>query len=48
MDASEMLTGSEIPECQMQIVGERLEEYKKNPGLALDFEYFMNEIEQDL
>ena len=37
-----------VPEWQKAIVKERMEEYKKNPERALDFDATMDEIEKDL
>lgn len=38
----------DIPPWQMDEVRERMEEYKKNPDLALDFDKTMDEIEEEL
>jgi len=38
----------EVPEWHKAIVRERMELYKKNPGLASDFDTAMNDIEKDL
>ena len=38
----------EIPSWQMDIVRERMEDYKKNPDQALDFDQTMDEIEKEL
>jgi len=48
MDALEMLPNTDVPEWHIQIVSDRLEEYKKNPKLALDFDEAMNDIENEL
>ena len=48
MDAIEMLPKTDVPEWHTQIVSERLEEYKNNPKLALDFDEVMNDIEKEL
>jgi len=37
-----------IPEWQVKEVRERMEQYKKNPGAALDFDEAMDDIEKDL
>jgi hypothetical protein len=41
-------TDIDIPQEQMNIVNERLEEYNKNHDSALDFDSAMNDIEKDL
>jgi t-SNARE complex subunit (syntaxin) len=38
----------EIPSWQINEVRERMEDYRKNPDLAFDFENAMDEIENDL
>lgn len=38
----------EIPEEHKEIVRERIEEYKKNPGNTLDFDNSMDDIENTL
>jgi len=37
-----------IPEWHKDLVRERLEDYKKNPGSSLDFDSAMDDIEKDL
>lgn len=37
-----------VPEWQKEQVRSRMEEYKKNPGQALDFETALDGIENDL
>ena len=37
-----------IPEWHKQVVNERLEDYKKNPGNAKDFNIIISEIENDI
>jgi hypothetical protein len=39
---------TEIPSWQIDEVKERVEDYRKNPDLALDFENAMDEIENEL
>ena len=41
-------TDIDIPQEQMDIVNERLEEYNEDPDSALDFDSAMNDIEKDL
>jgi hypothetical protein len=48
MEALEMITDSDVPEWHMQIVNERMEEYKKNPKLAQDFDDAMDDIDKEL
>ncbi|MES2701427.1 MAG: addiction module protein [Bacteroidota bacterium] len=49
MDAVELLIEDDtIPEWQVNLVNERMAEYKKNPGIALDFDEAMDDIEKDL
>lgn len=48
MEALEMLSDNDIPDWHIQIVTERLEEYKKNPKLALDFDDAMDDLEKEL
>ena len=48
MEALEMVEDSDVPEWHMQIVTERMEEYKKNPKLAQDFDEAMDDIEKEL
>jgi len=49
MDAIEMLPNTDdIPDWHMQVVNERLAEYKENPKLGLDFDDAMDDIERDL
>lgn len=38
----------EVPEWQKEQVRIRMEEYKNNPGQALDFESALDDIEMDL
>jgi hypothetical protein len=38
----------DLPEWQKEIVRQRLDDYRKNPGSALDFESAMDEIENEL
>ncbi len=38
----------DVPEWHKAIVAERMEEYKRNPGLAQDFDEAMDEIEKGL
>jgi hypothetical protein len=38
----------DVPEWHKEIVRARLEEYKKNPKIALDFDSAMDEIEKGL
>ncbi len=38
----------DIPEWQIKEVRKRLEDYKKNPGQATDFDAAMDDIEKDL
>ncbi|MBA4408031.1 MAG: addiction module protein [Bacteroidota bacterium] len=38
----------EIPTWQMDEVSERMEDYRKNPDQALDFDQSMDEIEKEL
>lgn len=38
----------DIPEWQIKEVTSRLNEHKKNPGEAMDFESALNEIENNL
>jgi hypothetical protein len=38
----------EIPSWHLQVIRERLEDYKNNPDQALDFENAMDEIEKEL
>ena len=38
----------DIPEWHKQIVQDRIEEYKKNPKIAIDFDAAMDEIEKEL
>ena len=38
----------EVPEWQKEQVRNRMEEYKNNPGQALDFETALDDIEKDL
>ena len=47
MDALEVLH-EDIPGWHMAVVNERLEEYRKNPSQALDFDEAMTDIENDL
>lgn len=37
-----------IPEWQIEEVKQRLEDYKKNPDQALDFDAAMDDIEKDI
>jgi len=48
MDALEMIEDHDVPDWHIQIVNERLGEYKKNPKLTLDFDEAMDDIEKDL
>ncbi len=48
MDAVELLYENSIPEWHMQVVTERLNEYKSNPSLALDFDTAIDEIENEI
>ncbi len=38
----------EIPSWQMDIVIERMEDYKKNPDQVLDFDQTMDEIKSEM
>ncbi|MFK7756236.1 MAG: addiction module protein [Flavobacteriales bacterium] len=38
----------QIPEWQKQEVKQRLEEYRRNPDSAIDFDKAMDDIEKDL
>ena len=38
----------DVPQWHIDIVRERLAEYKSNPKIAADFDEAMNEIEKDL
>lgn len=38
----------DVPEWHKQIVRDRIEEYKRNPRIALDFDAAMDEIEKGL
>jgi hypothetical protein len=38
----------DVPEWHKEIVRDRLEEYKKNPKIAMDFDTAMDEIEKGL
>ena len=38
----------EVPDWQKDIVNERMSEYKKNPGIAEDFNKAMDDIENEL
>lgn len=38
----------DVPEWHKAIVAESLEEYKKNPGLAQDFDEAMDELDKGL
>jgi len=38
----------DIPEWHKELVYKRLEDYKQNPGSALDFDSAMDDIENDL
>jgi hypothetical protein len=38
----------EIPEWHKEIVNKRMEFYKSNPSIALDFDSVMNDIEKSL
>jgi hypothetical protein len=38
----------DIPQWHIDILNERLIDYKKNPGQALDFDEAMDDIEKDL
>jgi hypothetical protein len=48
MEALEVLPDSGVPEWHMSIVSERLEEYKRNPSLATDFDKTMDDVEKEL
>ena len=48
MDALEMIEDNEVPDWHIQIVNERVEEYKKNPKLALDFDDAMDDLKKNL
>ncbi len=39
---------TEIPEWHKKIVRQRLEDYKQNPGSAIDFDSAMDDIEKEL
>ena len=38
----------DIPEWHKDLVRQRLDDYKKNPGSALDFDAAMDDIEKEL
>ena len=38
----------DIPEWHIDLVRERMEDYKNNPGQALDFDSAMDDIEKEL
>ena len=38
----------DIPEWHKDLVRQRLDDYKKNPGSALDFDTAMDDIEKEL
>lgn len=38
----------EIPDWQKNLVRQRLDDYRKNPGSALDFDSTMDEIEKEM
>ncbi len=38
----------DIPEWHKDLVKQRLDDYKKNPGSALDFDSAMDDIEKEL
>jgi acyl-CoA synthetase (AMP-forming)/AMP-acid ligase II len=38
----------DIPEWHIKLVQQRLEDYRKNPGSALDFDSALNDIEKEL
>jgi hypothetical protein len=40
--------GIEIPEWHKEIVNKRMELYKNNPNIALDFDSVMDDIEKSL
>lgn len=40
--------GVDIPEWHKELVRQRLENYRENPGTALDFDSAIDEIEKEL
>ena len=38
----------DIPEWHIKLVQQRLEDYRKNPGSAMDFDSVLNDIELEL
>ena len=42
------LEAMDVPEWQKEQVRNRIEEHKKNPGQALDFETALDDIEKNL
>ena len=47
MDAVELLP-DDVPQWQMDVVGQRMAEYKRNPISFQDFDDAMNDIEKEL
>ena len=50
MNALEMIeeTDAPVPDWHIQVLNERLAEYKKNQKIAMDFDEVMDDIEKDL
>ncbi len=48
LDAFEKQPNFDVPSWHISIVMERLEEFKNDPTLALDFDQAMDEIEKEL
>lgn len=42
------LEGIEIPEWHKDLVRQRLDDYRKNPGSAMDFDSALDDIEKEL
>lgn len=40
--------GTDIPDWQKTIVNQRLADHKNNPGIAMDFDAAMDDIDNDL
>ncbi len=38
----------DIPDWHKEIIDQRMKDHKNNPGLAIDFDLAMDEIEKDL